>query len=76
MNSEEALCWLRQVKGPLYRNKQHASGKKAWVAVVRTPQEGSRRGKLIIALGDSMEEAASAAEGQWQRLWGKLGSTH
>jgi len=76
MNSEEALSWLRQVKGQLYRNKPHTSGKKAWVAVVRTPQEGARKGKLIIALGDSMEEATAAAEGQWQRLWGNLGSTH
>ncbi len=76
MNPEEALRWLRQVKGQLYRNKRHASGKKAWVAVVRTPQKGSRKGKLIIALGDSMEEATAAAECQWQRLWGNLGSTH
>lgn len=76
MNPDEALCWLRQVKGQLYRNRQHASGKQAWVAVVRAPQPGGRRGKLIIALGESMEEATSAAESQWQRLWGRLGPTH
>lgn len=76
MKSEEALSWLRQVKGQLYRNRKHASGKQAWVAVVRTPQAGSRKGKLIIALGDSIEEATTAAEGQWQRLWEQLGNSH
>ena len=76
MKPDEALTWLRQVKGQLYRNKAHASGKQAWVAVVRTPQAGTRKGKLIIALGESMEEATSAAEGQWQRLWERLGRSH
>jgi hypothetical protein len=46
------------------------------VAVVRTPREGTRRGKLIIALGESMEEATSAAEDQWQRLWVRQGPAH
>ncbi len=76
MQSDQALCWLRQVKGQLYRNRPHASAHQAWVAVVRAPQPGSPRGKLIIALGASMEEAASAAEAQWQRLWGSLGRSH
>jgi hypothetical protein len=39
------------------------------VAVVRTPWTGARRGKLIIALGSTMQEAAAAAEHQWQKLW-------
>jgi hypothetical protein len=39
------------------------------VAVVRTPWTGTRRGKLIIALGSTMHEAAVAAEDQWQKLW-------
>ena len=76
MKSAEALSWLRQVKGQLYRNKKHATGKEAWVAVVRTPQGGPRKGKLIIALGESMEEATSSAEGQWQQLWENHGPVH
>lgn len=76
MNSDEALCWLRQVKGQLYRNKKHPTGKEAWVAVVRTPQDGARKGKLIVALGDSLEEATTAAEGQWQQLWAGFGPNH
>ena len=76
MKTDEALSWLRQVRGQLYRNRRHESGKQAWVAVVRTPRQGSRRGKLIIALGESMEEATTAAEDQWQRLWEGLGPTH
>ena len=76
MKSDEAMSWLRQVKGQLYRNKKHPTGKEAWVAVVRTPQDGARRGKLIIALGESMEAATTAAEGQWQQLWERHGASH
>lgn len=76
MKSQEALEWLRQVKGQLYRSNRHESGRKAWVAVVRTPREGSRNGKLIIALGSTMEEAAKAAEGQWHQLWERLSRSH
>jgi hypothetical protein len=76
MKPDEALQWLRQVQGQLYRNNRHDSGKQAWVAVVRSPRAGARKGKLIIALGDSMEEATTAAEGQWQRLWGGHSRTH
>ncbi|MBW1687879.1 MAG: hypothetical protein JRS35_22825 [Deltaproteobacteria bacterium] len=76
MTPEEALGWLRQVKGQLYRNNRHSSGTQAWVAVVRTPSNGSRNGKLIIALGPSMEEAAAAAEGQWQQIWHRMSQTH
>jgi hypothetical protein len=73
MTSEEALSWLRAVKGQLYRNNRHPSGKEAWVAVVRTPRAGARPGKLIVALGSSMEEAACAAEGLWQNEWQGIG---
>jgi hypothetical protein len=76
MTPEEALGWLRQVKGQLYRNNRHRSGTQAWVAVVRTPRDGARNGKLIIALGSSMEEAAAAAETQWQELWQRMSQTH
>ena len=76
MTPEEALGWLRQVKGQLYHNKPHPSGNRAWVAVVRTPRNGTHNGKLIVALGPSMEEAAAAAENQWQALWHKMSQTH
>jgi hypothetical protein len=76
MTPEEALGWLRQVKGQLYRNKPHPSGNQAWVAVVRTPRNGRRGGKLIVALGSSMEEAAAAAEGQWRDIWHGMSQTH
>jgi hypothetical protein len=76
MTPDEALGWLRQVRGQLYRNNRHPSGIEAWVAVVRTPRNGRRNGKLIIALGSSMEEAAAAAENQWQEVWHRMGETH
>ena len=76
MNADEALSWLRAVRGQLYRNRNLPSGRSAWVAVVRTPGSDGRNGKVIIALGGSMEEAASAAEGQWQAIWGGLSRTH
>ena len=76
MSSQESLGWLRQVKGQLYRNKRHPSGIQAWVAVVRTPRNGARNGKLIIALGSSMEEAAATAKGQWHEIWHGMSQTH
>ena len=69
MTADQALSWLQQVGGELYHSRKAEPGNTAWVAVVRTPSMGGRRGKLIIALGSSMQEAASAAEDQWQRLW-------
>ncbi len=68
--------WLREVDGQLYRNNRHPSGSEAWVAIVRTPRASGRRGKLIVALGGSMEEAASAAAGQWDEVWRGLSATH
>jgi hypothetical protein len=76
MTSEQAIDWLRQVNGQLYRNNQHASGRRAWVAVVRTPRSGARNGKLIVALGSTLEEATAAAEDQWQRVWQDLSDAH
>jgi hypothetical protein len=76
MDTREAIGWLREVDGQLYRNGQHASGKRAWVAVVRTPRAGVARGKLIIALGSTMEEAANAARRQWQVVWQGLSNLH
>jgi glycine/D-amino acid oxidase-like deaminating enzyme len=76
MTSLQAIEWLRQVNGQLYRNNRHQSGRQTWVAVVRTPSGVRRNRKLIIALGSTMEEAAAAAEGQWQQVWGQLSRTH
>jgi hypothetical protein len=76
MTLEEALGWLRQVRGQLYRNSRPPSGTEDWVAVVRTPRNGGRNGKLIIAVGSSMEEAAAAAEDQWQEVWQEMSQTH
>lgn len=68
MTQREALDWLQEVEGQLYRNNRHTSGRDAWVAVVRTPRDVGRRGKIIVALGGSMEEATTAAAHQWQTL--------
>jgi len=73
MTQREALDWLREVAGQLYRNKRGPSGRDAWVAVVRTPRIGERRGKLIVALAGTLEEATSAAAHQWQALRGDWG---
>jgi len=63
------MSWLQQVGGALYHSRHSVRGHTAWVAVVRTPWMGGRRGKLIIALGSTLQEAAAAAEQQWQKLW-------
>ena len=76
MDAREAIGWLREVDGHLYRNGRHPSGKRAWVAVVRTPGAGASRGKLIIALGSTMEEAASSARNQWRVVWQGLSGLH
>jgi hypothetical protein len=72
MTQEQAIDWLQQVGGELYCSRQTAPGSSAWVAVVRTPWQGARRGKLIIALGATLQEAAAAAEHQWQQVWRDL----
>jgi hypothetical protein len=76
MTDEEAVSWLRQVDGRLYRTARNHSKGQACVAVVRSPRFGARNGKLIIALGQSMREAVTAAEGQWQALWRDLSDVH
>ena len=68
MTQREALDWLQEVEGQLYRNNRHQSGRDAWVAVVRTPRDVGHRGKSIVSLGGSMEEATTAAAHQWQAL--------
>jgi hypothetical protein len=76
MAANDALSWLRSMDGQLYRNNPHPSGKNAWVAVVRATRGGGGAGTLIIALGSSMEEAAEAAAGRWQRLTAREQALH
>lgn len=70
------MAWLREVEGRLFRSGPDALGRSHWVAVVRTPPLGQARGKLIIAIGETLEEATSTAEAQWRALWGVLGRLH
>ncbi len=76
MTAEQAVEWLQEVNGRLYRTKRKAEKPDSWVAVVRVPSAGTRRGKLIIALGGSAREATQAAESQWQTQWGDLSNIH
>jgi hypothetical protein len=76
MTNREAMTWLQDVNGRLYRTKKKAEKREAWVAVVRAPGTGARTGKMIIALGESAGEATSAAEETWQTLWNDLSNMH
>jgi hypothetical protein len=76
MTNVEALTWLLQVDGRLYQTKAKSAKPDAWVAVVKVPSVGGRKGKLIVALGDSAEEATTVAEEQWQTLWEDLSKLH
>jgi hypothetical protein len=76
MAPDEVIAWLREVEAQLYRSGPDAEGRQAWVAVVRVPASDGGRGKLIISLGDTLEEAAQSAEAQWQRLWEGFGAVH
>ncbi len=76
MTNIEALTWLLQVDGRLYQAKAKSAKPDAWVAVVRVPGTGARRGKMIVALGGSAEQATIAAEDQWQALWRDLSKLH
>jgi hypothetical protein len=76
MTNSEAMTWLQDVDGRLYRTKTKSAKPDSWVAVVRAPGTGARAGKLIIALGGSAGEATSAAEDTWQTLWNDLSNMH
>jgi hypothetical protein len=76
MTNVEALAWLLQVDGRLYQTKAESAKPDAWVAVVQVPGAGARKSKLIVALGDSAEEATTVAEEQWQTLWEDLSKLH
>jgi hypothetical protein len=68
---EEAASWLRSVDGELYRTPRGSHADRAWVAVVRTPRFGTERGRLIVALGDTSVEAATAAASEWLAVWNR-----
>ncbi len=72
MNHHEARAWIKQVGGVVYRNKSDEEAENAWVAVVRTPAAPWTSGKIILAFGQSMQDAACAAEAQWDEIWGSL----
>jgi len=76
MTNIEALTLLLQVDGRLYQPKTKSAKPDAWVAVVRVAGAGARKGRLIVALGESAEEATTAAEGQWQKLWTDISKLH
>lgn len=75
-SEQEALRWLKQVDGTVYHNRNQADDENAFVAVVHTPSANGRVGKIILAFGESVQEAAGAAEEQWNSLWQDLSSSH
>jgi len=70
--TEEAVSWLRSVDGELYRTPPGRHAARPWIAVVRTPRFGSQRGQLILALGKTAVEAATAAASQWRTVWERV----
>ncbi|MCP4038714.1 MAG: hypothetical protein GY944_00300 [bacterium] len=75
-SEQDALRWLKQVDGTVYHNRNQADGDNAWVAVVRTPPAHGKAGKLILAFGESIQEAAGAAEEEWNALWSSISARH
>jgi hypothetical protein len=75
MTADEAIAWLRQVDGELYRTPR-GGDRAAWVAVVRTPRAAPRASRLIVALGESLEEATATAARQWREELGASGALH
>ena len=74
MTQNEALRWLKQVDGSIFHNSE-TNDENAWVAVVRTPAAQGGAGKIILAFGDTLSAATSAAEHEWHDLWQTFGST-
>ena len=66
MTKNEAIDWLRAVDGELYQTAPGRRGRRAWVAVVTTPATEACPPQRIIALGETVEEAASSAASQWR----------
>lgn len=76
MSTAEARSWIDQVDGVVYHNEESEEVENTWVAVVRTPAGAGRVGKVILAFGESPEEATGAAEAQWDEIWEALSSVH
>lgn len=80
MTAEQAARWLRDVDGLLYRTKPGRSGREAWVAVVHAPRDptgaGVHAARLIVALGETLQEAASAAAHEWRSAFRETGTLH
>ena len=74
MTADEAIDWLRRVDGELFRTPRGA--RCTWVAVVRAPRGGRQAARLIVALGESPEEATSTAARQWREELGARGALH
>jgi hypothetical protein len=74
MTADEAIAWLRQVDGELYRTPRGARA--AWVAVVRAPRTDRRAARLIVALGESLEEATATAARQWREEFAPRSTLH
>ncbi len=68
LSTDEAVRWLREVDGELFRTPPNRTGREAWVAVVRVPASLAERKPTIIGLGATLEEAASVAAAQWRAL--------
>ena len=66
MTRSEAIAWLRTVDGELYRTPPGRRGRRAWVVVVTTPATGGTPQQRIIALGETLQQAASSAAAQWR----------
>lgn len=73
MTRMEATGWLEQVRGQSLRNPNDLDGTQSWVVIVRAPGAGPQNGKLIVAFGSSLEEAAEAAEERWDEIWRAFG---
>ena len=74
MTADEAIDWLRRVDGELFRTPRGARA--TWVAVVRAPRADRRAARLIVALGESLEEATATAARQWREELATAGPLH
>jgi hypothetical protein len=76
MTHDEALDWIQQVDGRLYQNPKKANEHDEWVAVVRTPPALRKRGKVIVGIGCSLQQATSIAEQEWNARFAELSGLH
>lgn len=75
-SEQAALRWLVQVDGVVYHNRNHGDDENAFVAVVNTPAAIGQVGKVILAFGETIQEAAGVAEEEWNNLWSTLSANH